>query len=309
MAIAQGSQSATSAMKEVTYGVNPITADGDTTVIPRVSDGTNLTKGQFDDPTINPNRQTTYYRQGNIEVAGDLTVAYSHENFDNLLESLFYGTWTADVLKIGSTISSYTHQIQHSDVNIYRVFSGVIPSTLSMEVNLDGVVETTFGLIGSSMIIDDRTGSPLPTNVDTTPLAAGDKQPVIHLDGVFQEGAVNQCMTSVSLEIDNGIISNYCLGNDTVKELTSTNVAITGTMSVYFEDAVLLNKFLSGASSSISFTLDDGQGNSHTWLLPNIKYTGSEVTIEDGGNVPQTLDFVALYDTTEGTAVKITRTP
>lgn len=308
MTIATGSQSTTSIIKEVTYGVNPITAAGQTTVVPRISDGSNLTKGAFEDPSIQGNRQSNFYRQGNKEVGGDLTVAYAHQNHDSLLEALFYSTFTANVLKIGTTASSYTWQVAHTDINQYRVFTGIIPSAMSLEVNLDGVVQSTFSLIGKDMSLIDSTGSPLPTNIDTAPTAAADKQPVVHFDGTFKEGGVSACLTGITLNVDNGITGNYCLGTDSVTALSSNQVAITGTLTAYFEDQTLLNKFLNGTETAVEFTLDDGEGNSHTYLLPKVIYSSAEVVVADGNEIPITLDFVALYDASEATALKITRT-
>ena len=306
MTIATGSNSTTSIVKEITYGINPIALDGATTIVPRISDGANLTKGAFEDPTINGDRQSHFYRQGNREVGGDLVVAYGHENFDELLEGLFYSAFTANVLKIGSTPSSYTWQVAHPDIDQARMFTGVIPTSMSLEVNLDGVVQNTFSIMGADMeLIDISTP---PANYDETPVAAGDKQPFVHFDGTFAEGGVSACMTSITLNIDNGITGNYCLGDDVVKELSSNQVAVSGSISAYFEDGVLLNKFLNGTETTISFVLDDGEGNSHTWLLPKVIYSSSEVVVADGNQIPITLDFVALYDVAEGSAVSVTRT-
>ena len=80
-------------------------------------------------------------------------------------------------------------------------------------------------------------------------------------------------------------------------------------MTVYYEDAALINKFLAETESSIEVSIDDPTGaNPYTFLFPKVKYNGASVPVQNPQSRLITLPFVSLYDGTEGTNLKLTRT-
>jgi len=306
MSFSTGSRVQLAYIAEVVYGTLPIAAspaNTDLQQVPFISNNLNLSKAIFEDPSIQSNRQVKFSRHGNREVAGDVTFAYSHEAFDDFLESLCYGTFTTNVLKIGQILKSFSVEVGHLDIDQYRVFTGIVANTLALEVNLDGVVQSTFGLIGKDMTVASTSAD--NDGVTTAPV----KEPFVHFDGSFKEGgATTAIMTSISLNIDNGIQSNFALGDAALKSVTSSMVNVSGTVTAYFEDSVMLNKFINETSTSLELTLDDGAGNSHTWLLPKVEFNGADISVSDAGTIPVSIPFVALYDEAEASTIKITRT-
>jgi len=301
MSFATGSQVEFTVIAESTYGTTPSITPGDTQFVPFISNNLNLTKAVFEDPSIQANRQSKFSRHGNREVGGDISFAYSHEAFDIFFESLCSSTFSSEILKIGQTQSSMTVQVAHQDITQNRIFTGLVANTFNLEVNLDGVVQSTFGLMGKDMTV-------ATSDIDSAPTAAPDKQPFVHFDGTFKEGgSAIAILTGISLSVDNQNNANYVLGSDSIDSLSSAMIKVEGTVTAYFQDAVLLNKFINETASTIEFTLDDGEGNTHTFLLPNVKYNGADIQVSDGNTVPVTLPFVALYDGTEATSLKITR--
>lgn len=298
---ASGSRTQFTNIKEIDYGVTPTIIVGDTKVVPFVSNSINLTKSIFEDPSILSNRQSKFSRHGNVSVAGDISFAYAYDNYDFLLESVFFNTFNTDVLKIGQELQSYTVQNGHLDINQYRQFTGLVGNSLSLEVNLDGVVSSTFNLMGQGSTVTQVTN-------DASPTAQGDYQPMVHFDGTFKEGGVSTAiLTSISLNIDNGLTQDYGLGDDEAVCLTSSTVAVNGTVTAFFKDEVLLEKFMNETSTSLEFTIGDGLGNTHTYNLPNVKYNSADIDVSDGSSLPITLEFQALYDDTIDSILSITR--
>lgn len=313
MAFSTGSRVQFGYIAETEFGTTPAAAGSPLTVdlqqVPFISNSINLAKAIFEDPSIQSNRQVNFSRHGNREVAGDVAFAYSHEAFDDFLESLFFGTFTAggspvlDELKIGQALKSFSVELGHLDIDQYRLFTGIVANTLSLEINLDGVVQSTFGLIGKDMSVSVLSAD--TDGITTAPV----KEPFVHFDGVFKENdVVSSVLTGISLSIDNGMSSNYALGDASLKSITSAMVNVSGTVTAYFEDAALLNKFINETSTSIEFTLDDGAGNAHTWLLPKVEFNGADISVGDAGTIPISIPFVALYDATEATTIKVRRT-
>ena len=211
MAFGTGSQVQVTITNETVYGTSDYTIAGDSQIIPIISNGLNLAKGIFEDPSINADRQKRFSRHGNKEVTGDMSISYAHETYDELLESVLFSTFATNALTIGSTIKSFTVEVGHLDISQYREFSGIVVNSMSLEVNLDGVVQSSFGLVGKDMTVS-------AVAQDSAPTAAPTKQPMVHFDGTFKEaGSVIAILTGINLNIENNINSNYALGDASLK--------------------------------------------------------------------------------------------
>lgn len=302
--IATGGSSRVILIKESTYGVTPTITPGATKVIPYVSTGLNLTRSIIENPTIRGNRTNDQKRSGNSEVSGDIQMAVSYGNIDDLLSSAMYNNWTANVLTVGdgSVQNSYSMEIGHVDIDQYRTFTGVIADTMTFEFTTEGVVNLTCSLTGKGMSLAQ-------TSIDSAPTAASDTQPMVHFDGTFKEGgATNECIVSATVELNNGIARNYCLGNRDPSYLTTTNVVVSGTIEVFFKNETMLEKFLDETDSSLEFTLQDPDGNKYILLMNKVRYTTNAIEIGDAGVIPMTFEFEALDDGTNS-PLKITRVP
>lgn len=295
---AKGSRTEVSFFEESELGVR---AGDEGQVVPFISHSINLSKEEFDDPSIRGDRQKRFHRHGNRNVAGDLTIAYSHEAFDMLFESIFMNKWAEDELKIGQQGISLTMQALHRDKEVQFVHRGLRANTYSMEVNTSGVVQSSFGFVG----VDTSTPT---TPIDDAPTPSPNKQPYTHLSGVFREGnQVNGVITSIQLDIENNLTADYALGSDNAICISSEMLTVTGTLVAKFRNMELYNKFVNEQTSALEFTINDGNGNSHNWKLPQVKYTAAEVPVSDGGSLTVTLPFVALYDEARGTTVELNR--
>jgi hypothetical protein len=83
---------------------------------------------------------------------------------------------------------------------------------------------------------------------------------------------------------------------------------LTGRLSAWFEDAVMLNKFISETESSLSLVLD-GPAGDLTISVPRLKYTGGGLTMNGEQGIVVDMPFQALRDGTAGTSFQITRAP
>jgi len=298
MAIATGHRSQLAYIPEVTWGTTPGTPQ--MISVPYTSFKADLTKQTFEDNSIIADRMARYVMFGNQTVAGELEVNLSHGNFDFLLESACNGAFTANVLKTGSTKKFFTFESGALDISQYTVYTGMLVDKMTITIPSNAPVTAKFDLMGKSSSISG-------TALDATLTAAGAKQPYVHVGGTFNEGgSATAIITTMAFTVDNGYDANFALGSTSPRDVTYDLAKITGTVTAYFEDAVLYNKFINGTSTSLSATLTDGT-NTLQFSLPKIYYTGGSKPVSSQKAILVTLPFVAVYDGTSTSNIVITR--
>lgn len=297
--IAQGSVSQVGYVVESVWGTTPNTPQ--LQAVPYTQFNINLTKSIYDDQSVQPDRMSRYSIHGNRQVGGTINTNLSAGNYDVFLESLMNSSFTTDVLKTGTTRKSLTIEQGSTDIGQYSVYTGLVVDKMSLNVPIDGVVTAQFTFIGKQMTV---SGAPL----DATLTPAAIKQPFVHEGGIFAIGGVSAgcTITGIQLSVDNGYTANFSLGNTLACDLSFGMAKVSGSVNVYFKDATLLNAFVNGTESSLEFTLSDGT-DTHTYFLPRIKYNGASKSISGTGSIILTIPFVALYDETTQTNLRITR--
>jgi len=297
--IAQGSVSQVGYVVESTWGTTPNTPQ--LTVLPYTQFNINLTKSIYDDASVQADRMSRYSIHGNRQVGGTINTNLSPDTYDTLLESLMNNSFATDVLKTGTTRKSLTIEQGSTDIGQYSVYTGLVVDKMSLNVPVDGAVTAQFTFIGKQMTV---SGTPL----DATLTPAPQKQPFVHEGGIFAVGGVasNCTLTGIQLSVDNGYSANFSLGNTLACDLSYGMAKVTGTVNLYFKDATMLNAFVNGTESSLEFTLTDGT-DTMTFFLPRIKYNGASKQIQGTGSIVLTVPFVALYDETTQTNLRITR--
>jgi hypothetical protein len=107
--------------------------------------------------------------------------------------------------------------------------------------------------------------------------------------------------------LDNGLAARYAIGSAETLQPSIGRSNLTGSITAFFEDATLLEKFLNETESALVFTLLDPAGNSYTVTLPRIKYTGGQPDVSGQGAITLSLPFQAIRDSSEASNIKIVR--
>lgn len=299
MTQATGSRVQIAYIAESTFGTTPSTPQ--TQLIEFSSFSGNLTAETLTDPSINPSRQRSFSRRGNVAAAGDLEVVLCPSNYDDFLEAALMGTWTSNVLKVGTTRRSFAIEQGFTDIAQYRTFNGMVVNRMEVNVPVDGLVTATFGFMGTN------TSAFSGTSIDATPTAITQKNKYFHEGGVFLEGGVPVAyFSAINYGLDNGYDPAYALGSTSVRDMTAGTVDITGTVTGLFESVSLYNKFVNNTESSLSYKLISDT-DELTFLFPRVKYTAGALPVDGDGPVSVEMSFEAIYDSTEATSLKITR--
>ena len=301
MTIATGSRHNMAYVVESTFGTTPSTPVF--TPIRHTGTTIGLSKDSIESEELREDRQIANYRHGNKSVAGDINFELSYGSFDDILQAVLCGTWNTDVLKAGTTRRSYTIERHHQDIGKYLRSTGCNFNTMSLSVAPNSMVTGSFGVIGKGFSVASVavTGATYNTESVTAPFDS--------FSGSITEGGSSiAVVTSLELNIENGMEALYVIGSSDTLQPSIGKSMVNGSITAYFEDSTLIDKFINETSSSLSFTLTDAAGNDYLFELPNVKYNSGNPEVGGAGAVTVSLDFVALYDSGDASQIVITRT-
>ena len=301
MAFAQGSRSSLSFITESTFGTTPA---GNFTNLPFSTHSLNLTKDRVAGTDIQADRMARVDRHGNRQVGGDIVVDLRDGDFDAFLESAMLNTWATNVLKVGTTPKFMSIEDYAADIDQSRVFTGLSVSTMGISLAPNQMVTTTFGMVGKDMTI---------SATEKTQNAASGAAPFDAYSGDISIGNVGGAsavaiVTALDFTLNNSYAPTFVIGDDSAPSLEYGRAEVEGTLTAYFEDASLINRFLNETETEIEVSVDDPTGaNSYTFSFPRVKINSADVGVDGPTSRMISMSFVALYDTTEETNLKITR--
>lgn len=301
MAFAQGSRSSLAYIAESTFGTTPATPT--LANLPINSHSLDLTKDRVEGNEIQADRMPRVDRHGNRQAGGSIEVDLRKGDFDALIESAFLSSFSTNVIKIGTTPKFFSMEDRAVDISQYRLFKGMSVSTMSVSIAPNQMVTGTFEMVGQNMVQSSTSATASPIT------AASTNAPFDSYSGVISDGGSGiAIVTSLEFSLSNSFAPTFVVGSSTTPQLEFGRAVVEGTMTVYYENATLINKFLNETESSIQVTVDDPTGSSdYTFLFPRVKYNGASVPLANPQSRLITLPFVSLYDGTEGTNLKLTR--
>jgi len=298
---AQGSRSSLSYVVEATFGTTPA---GNFLNLPFSTQSLNITKDRLTGTDIQADRMARVDRHGNRQVAGDIVVDLRDGTYDAFLESAMLNTWVTNVLKVGTTPKYMSIEDYAADIDQARLFTGCTVSTMGISLAPNQMVTTTFGMVGKNMTI----GATQKTQTASSGAVPFDAYSGDIAIGNVASSTASAIVTGLDFTLTNSYAPTFVIGDDSAPSLEYGRAEVEGTITVYFEDAALITRFLNEVESELEVSVNDPTGaNAYTFLFPRIKINGADVGVDGPTSRMITLPFVALYDTTEGTNLKITR--
>ena len=301
MAFSQGSRSSLSFVTEATFGTTPA---GSFTGLPFSTHSLNLTKDVLTGTDIEADRMPRVNRQGNRQVGGDIVVDLRDGDYDSILESALLSTFDTNKLKVGVIPKFFSIEDYAADIDQARLFTGMSVSTMAISLAPNQMVTTTFGMVGKDMTI---------SGTQKTQVSATGAQPFDAYSGDIAIGAVgtpvaSAIVTALDFTLNNAYAPTFVIGDDSAPSLEYGRAEVEGTMTAYFEDAALINRFLNETETAIRVSVDDPTGaNSYTFDFPRVKINSADVGVDGPTSRMVTMSFVALFDSTLGTNLQITR--
>ena len=260
-----------------------------------------MTKDRVEGTDIQADRMSRVDRHGNRTVSGDIQADLRDTDFDDLIEGAMMSTWATNVIKIGTTPRYFSIEDYAADIDQARLFSGCSVNTLSVNLAPNAMVAGTFGMVGKTMTM---------SATEKTQDAATDASPFDAYSGDLEiGGATSAIVTAMDFTLTNGLAPTFVVGDDSAPSLEVGNAVIEGSMSVYFEDAAMINRFVNETETSLKVTVGDNAGTPNTleFFFPRCKINSADVGVDGPTSRMIALSFVALRDDTQATSLRITR--
>lgn len=296
MPFAQGSRSRLTVAAESAFGVLPTSPSW--AELPLRTHSLTLAKERVQGDNIKSDRMQDIDRHGNRAVNGSVEVNLQRGDYDLLLESAFFNTFdTNDHMIVGTTPRFLAFEDAALDIIQFRQFSGCLVNSATFNIAPNQMVQATFDIVGRNMVQAQSTiaGGFTPASIF---------EPFDSFNGDLLEGGVGTadglCVVSaLQFSINNNVTPAHvilCEANrDQAAQMQFGMATIEGTMTAYYEDESLIDKFLDEEESSLSVTVDDPTGaNGYTFYFPRIKYNGASVPVANPQSRLIELPFVAL---------------
>jgi hypothetical protein len=204
------------------------------------------------------------------------------------------GSFVTDGFEVGQTVK----------------ITGASVAGNNQSILLSGVTATKLTASTATIVNDTaKTGVTICRILDADPTAVNANEVYDSFTGVIkQDSATVAIVTGIDVKFDQAGQANNVLFDATAQSITLGKVNVTGTVTVRFVNNALKKKFLSGTAVALEFTLGDGTAKSYKFEMGTAKYTSA--TTDAGENeLTQTLNFTAIYDTSDASTLVITRIP
>jgi hypothetical protein len=246
---------------------------------------------------------------GTYTVTACTTTSVSYVNATTGAQTVA-GTIINRALKVGITPKSFSIEAAANDISQFRLFTGITVDTVAISIKPNAMIGATFSVVGKDMTL-------LGTSVDPTKDPSSTNQPFDSYSGTISIGNAGSPMsaiaavTGIDFSISNSLAPTYVIGSASTPQLEFGMAVVEGTITAYFEDATLANRFINETSTAFQVTVNDPTGlSNYTFHFPRVKINGASIPVDGPtGSRIVTLPFVALYDTVENTNIEIIRNP
>jgi hypothetical protein len=193
--------------------------------------------------------------------------------------------------------TSYTIEKNMTDVGVFEAFVGMTPSKMAISIQSGNLSTINFSFMGKQAAMATATVLPgTPVSSYTFDIQSG----VTGSSCQVWEGGVPLSSTfvkSLSMDYDNALREQDALCSLGSVGIGSGTIALTGSMSIYFADKAIFDKFVNNTSTSLAFSTMDGAGNGYVFSLPAVTISSYQITA--GGkdaDLMADVKFTALRD-------------
>jgi len=223
------------------------------------------------------------------------------------VESSGQVTLTAQRLKNGILRKSFVIEKFFGDVVEFMYFTGSRVGSMNLSVEAAALVTGAFSFMGKEGVSQQVTvmGSQVPASISDSLNATTNV-------GNLQEGGVPlaTAIRSVEFTVENNLRPKPEIGSRSPVDIGYGFVDVTGTLTAYFEDNVLLQKFIQHTESQFALTFTDSDGNVLIFNFPRLFFSSGTPTAPAGNDdVITPFEFTAVRSVTDDAVVIIDALP
>jgi hypothetical protein len=204
----------------------------------------------------------------------------------------------------GHTNLYYTIEQWQSDISVSESFLDCKVNTVDVSITPTGMSTCNFGFMGRNVDIAGSQYFTSPTAPTTSGVTAG-------ANGLLLvDNATVANITGINFQINGNMSKEDVVGSNVTPDIFAGSVAVTGQITVLFENDTYLQMFEDETEASIIVTLttnNTATAEFITFTIPRIKVGGN--SRDDGQKgIVQTLPFTALFNGAGGTGVNSEQT-
>ena len=205
----------------------------------------------------------------------------------------------SEVLRVGTTEKSFTIVKTLNDTVpvTYFTYIGMRVTKLSLNFSVGSILTGTFSFLGESAEVDTTipTGTPGNETAASTTDVMNSVSDIanIWLDDVISTSFFN----NLTLDIDGALREQQAIGTLGSIGIAQGRFLIGGSISIYFEDKALYEKYVNATAFSIAFSVEDAAGNAYIFTMGKCKFE-SNTTNASGNDTDVMMDgtYKALLD-------------
>lgn len=198
----------------------------------------------------------------------------------------------------GHTDDSYTIEEWYSDIGQSEVYTGCKVGTMNVQLPATGLTTVDFSFMGKNLT---QTGT---SQYFTSPTAQGTNGIFAAVNGaMIVNGAPVALITSADFSVERAMENATAVGSNSVAEIFTGRIRVTGNLSVYFQDATFRGYFDSETPVSIVMALTASSAANAPFIsftLPKVKLGSFSKDDGELGLVASTSFQALLNDTTSG---------
>ncbi|WIA56017.1 phage tail tube protein [Sphingobium sp. WTD-1] len=300
MALVSSSDITSSIIAETVFGTTP-TATATRYELPLGADAALLTASAttIASPTKRPNRASNGSRRGMVNPEGSLDIRFQRHAFmDILLQSALSGTFATNVLKAGTTDSSFS-VIHKLASDMYKTYAGLMVNGFSISTTGNDEVTSTWNLMGAS-VTNGATDNALSVTAitGTTEFVASEVQSIT-------VGGQTLSIAELTFETNLDRTRRPVLGSNTGLAF-GVNGTRTTTITVRaYRESLAIDTAITGLAQAVSFDIGTTGGGYR--IQAPAAYGDIPVDSISDGSAFVTITFTAGYDATAGTDLVITK--
>lgn len=194
------------------------------------------------------------------------------------------------------TDDSYTIEEWYSDIAQSETYTGMKVGSMNVQLPATGLTTVDFSFMGRDLT---RKGS---TQYFTSPAAQGTEGIFAAVNGVVLVGGQRVALiTSADFSVERALENATSVGSNSVTEIFTGRIRVSGNMSVYFEDTIFRDYFDNESTVSVVLTLTADSTNTANFIsfvLPKVKINSFTKADAELGIVAQASFQALLNDVT-----------
>jgi len=241
--------------------------------------------------------------------SGGFEGEFSDNTLEPLLQSVLRNTWATDVLTDANTPAAFTLEttFETGATDVFKRLVGAEANTFALTLTAGEIATYSLGwLARSSAFASAIVAGATYTAAGTDPIHIG-----ADFGSLTMSGLTVGCVSALTLNVNNNLAPEECLGSLSPTGMAAGTVEVTGTLSVYLDDieSDILAAYADGVATSIDFRIGKGAGTRTRFEMPNVVLSDMQVAAESqDGSVLMQMNWRALQASSlSGSVIRITR--